>query len=107
MLSKMQILILFDFLADTGSLEQINYSKPNKFEAVAEMLQGVTGKSKDSWVEELNNYKCKGLYNYRDEGEMKQLIITLTNLSDILRRSGFRTITKELDIKIMQLEKGK
>lgn len=54
---------------NTGSLERIDYTKPNKFESVAEMLQGVTGKSKDSWVEELNNYKCKGLYNYRDDGE--------------------------------------
>jgi hypothetical protein len=104
-LSKKQILILFDLFADNGSLERIDYTKPNKFEAVAEMLQGVNGKSKDSWVEELYNYKDKGIYHYRDQGELRQLIKTITNLVEILRKSGFRNLAKAGDKKIRELEK--
>jgi len=102
--SKKQILILFSMLADTGSMERIDYSKSNKFEAVAEMLQAINGKSIESWVEELNNYKNKGLYHYRDQGELGQLIITLTNLAETLRKSGFRTLAKVADKKIKELE---
>lgn len=104
-LSKKQILIFFDLLAETGNLEKVDYTKPNKFEAVAEMLQAVTGKSKDSWLEELKNYKNKGLYDYRDEGELRQLIKTLTNLSDTFRKSGLRKISKAADSKIIKIEK--
>jgi hypothetical protein len=104
-LSKKQILILFDLFADSGSLERIDYTKPNKFEAVAEMLHGVNGKSKDSWVEELYNYKEKEIYHYRDQGELRQLIKTITNLVEILRKSGFRNLAKAGDKKIRELEK--
>lgn len=103
-LSKKQILILFDLLADTGSLEKIDFSKPNKFEAVAEMLQAITGKGKDTWVEELKNYKNKGVYDYQNEGQLKQLIISITNLSEVLRKAGFRIMAKAADNKLRKLE---
>lgn len=104
-LSKKQILILFDLLANTKDIEKIDYTRPNKFESVAELLQALNGKSLSTWVEELNNYKTKGLYYYSDKGELKHLISTLTNLSDRLRKSGFLTLAKEADKKIRELGK--
>jgi hypothetical protein len=104
--SKKQILIFFDLLASTGNLERIDFTKPNRFEAVAEMLQAVTGKSKSSWVEELKAYKNAGLYGYRGEGELKQLMIILTNLSQISRKGGFRNIANVAEKKLRDLENG-
>jgi hypothetical protein len=103
-LSKKQILILFDLLAEKGSIERIDFTKPNKFESVAELLQALNGKSISTWLEELNNYKGKGLYYYSDNGGLKQLISTLTNLSDKLRKSGFRILANEADKRIRELE---
>ena len=103
--SKRQILILFDLLADKGRIDRIDYTKPLKFESVAEMLQALNGKSIDTWIEELNNYKTKGLYYYSNKGELKQLIKTLINLSETLRKSGFRILANEADKKIRELEK--
>jgi len=103
-LSKKQILILFELLADKGNIERIDFSKPNKFKDVTELLHAVNGKSKSSWEEELNNYKDKGPYYYRDEGELTELIKTLTNLSEIARKSGFRALAKAADRKIKELE---
>jgi hypothetical protein len=103
-LTKRQILILFDLLADKGNIERIDYTKPNKFKDVSELFHAVNGKSKSTWEEELNNYKDKGPYYYRDEGELKHLISTLTNLSEKLRKSGFRLLAKEADKKIKELE---
>jgi hypothetical protein len=102
--SKKQILILFDLLNNTGGIERIDYTNPNKFESVAEMLQALNGKSIATWVEELNNYKIKGLYYYSNEGEFKELIRILTNLSEKLRKSGFRVLANEADKKIKELE---
>ena len=103
-LTKRQILILFDLLADKGNIERVDYAKQNKFESVAELFHAINGKSKSTWEEELHNYKDKGPYYYRDEGELKQLISTVTNLSEKLRKSGFRVLAKEADKKIRELE---
>jgi hypothetical protein len=64
----------------------------------------LNGKSKDAWVEELYNYKNKRIYHYR-EGELSQLIKTITNLVEVLRKSGFRNLAKAGDKKIRELEK--
>lgn len=103
-LSKKQILILFDLLADKGNLEKIDYSKPSKFESVAELLHALNGKSKSTWEEELKNYKTKGLYNYNGEGELNQLIKDITSLSNIVRKSVFRSLANAADKKIKELE---
>jgi hypothetical protein len=89
-LTKKQILIFFDLLAEKGSIERIDYSNPKKFESVVELLHGLNGKSKSTWEEELKNHKNKGLYYYTNEGELNQLIKDLTSLSNITRKSGFR-----------------
>jgi hypothetical protein len=44
------------------------------------------------------------LYEFKNEGERKQLIITLTNLSEAFRKAGFRSISKAADKKLIELE---
>lgn len=105
--SKRQILILFDLLAETSKLEKIDFSKPNRFDAIADLLVAITGKSKESWIEELKDWRNKELYAHKDEGELKQLIITITNLSDTLRTAGFRSLSKVADKKLIELQRLK
>jgi hypothetical protein len=57
-----------------------------------------------SWEEELNDYKNRGLYYFSNEGEWKELLKTLTNLSETVRKSGFRVFAKPVDKKIRKLE---
>jgi hypothetical protein len=102
--SKKQILILFDLLAETGKVEKIDFARPNKFDSIAELLCAITGKSKDSWVEQLKNFRNKGLYEFNNDGERKQLIVTLTNLADIFRKAKFRFLSNEIDKKLRALE---
>lgn len=102
--SKKQILILFDLLAETGKLEKIDFTRPNKFDSIAELLFAITGKVKDSWVEQLKDARNKGLYEFKNEGERKQLVVTLTNLSDVFRKAGFRSVAKVADKKLIELE---
>jgi hypothetical protein len=102
--SKKQILILFDLLSETGKLEKIDFTRPNKFDSIADLLSAVTGKSKDSWVEQLKDGRNKGLYEFRNEGERKQLIVILTNLSEVIRKAGFRKLSNGADNKIRVIE---
>ena len=102
--TKRQILILFDLLAEKENIERVDYTKPNKFESAAELFHAVNGKSKGTWEEELHNFKDKGPYHYKDESELKELIKTLSNLSDIARKSGFRVLAKAADKKIKEFE---
>ncbi len=60
--SKKQMLILFDLLAENGAIEKIDYSKPNRFDSMATMLQAVSGKSKESIMEQLKDTRSNGLY---------------------------------------------
>jgi hypothetical protein len=46
--SKKQILIWLDLQADLCKMERIDFTKPNKFEAIAGLLQAINGKSKES-----------------------------------------------------------
>lgn len=103
--SKKQLLILFDLLAESKAVDKIDYSKPNKFDGIATMLRAVSGKSKDSILEQLKDTRTNGLYSFENEGELKQLIITLTNLSDIFRKAGFRIVANIADKKIRELER--
>ncbi len=102
--SKKQLLILFDLLSENNAIDKIDYSKPNKFESIAIMLQAVTGKSKNSIIEELKDTRRDGLYAFQNIGELNQLIITLTNLSDTFRIAGFRSIANKADKKLRELE---
>lgn len=103
--SKKQILILFYLIAENGRLEKIDFTRPNKFDSIAALLYAITGKSKDSWVEQLKDGRNKGLYEFNNKGERKQLIVTLTNLSDFFRKAGFRTFAMIADKKMREIEK--
>jgi len=71
------------------------------------MLQAVTGKSKDSIMEQLKDTRRDGLYSFQNIGELNQLIVTLTNLSEIFRSAGFRSIANMADKKLRELERMK
>ncbi len=103
--SKKQILILFDLLAETCKLEKIDFTRPNKFDSIADLLSAITGKSKDSWIEQLKDCRNKRLYEFQNDGELKQLIVTITNLSEIFRKAGFRYVANNAEKKILELEK--
>lgn len=105
--SKRQILIMFDLLAENYKLEQIDFNKPNRFDAIANLLVAATGKSKESWIGELKDWRGKDLYNYNSDGELGQLIIIITNLSEMFRSAGFRSISKVADKKLIELQKLK
>jgi len=106
--SKKQILIILDLQAQTGgNFEKIDFSKTNKFEGLAALLHAFNGKSEDSWIEELNNYKTKGLYTFHSQGELRQLIADLTNIAAYYRKAGFRSIVTLADKKIRELERYK
>ena len=103
--SKKQVLILFDLIAQTSSkIESIDLCKPNKFPDIAHFLHALTGKSQETWIEELKDYSSGDLYGYNTPGELNQLMSTLSNLADILRKSGLRTLASQADKKIRELD---
>jgi hypothetical protein len=102
--SKKQILIFFDLLSETGKVEKIDFTRPNKFDSIADLLCAITNKCKESWIDQLKDCRNKGLYESRNEGELKQLIVTLTNFSEVFRKAGFRSIAVIADKKIRDLE---
>ena len=55
-------------------------------------------------MEQLKDVSHKGLYSFKAIGELNQLIITITNLADNLRRAGFRSIAISADKKLRELE---
>jgi hypothetical protein len=69
--SKKQILIFFDLLADSKTIEKVDYTKPNKLQDIAVMLQAISGKKTEAWVEELKNCRNHGLYPFHSKGELE------------------------------------
>jgi hypothetical protein len=102
--SKKQVLIFFDMLHQAGGLERIDLNKPNKLDAIAQFFQGITGKGKETWLETLKDYHDKDLYKCQTPGERSQLINTLTNLADITRAAGLRSVSSLVDKKIREIE---
>ncbi len=106
--SKRQLLMFFDLLSkQTTPLEKIDFTKPARFDALAGLLHAISGKSKASIIEELNDYRTKGLYDGQKDGERDQTIAALSNLAETFRKAGFRSIAKEADKKIVELERNK
>lgn len=64
----------------------------------------ISGKSKQSWPEEMKNYRSKNLYECSGAGDLKQLVATITNLSETMRKAGFREISHLADKKIRELK---
>jgi hypothetical protein len=105
--SKKQVLIFFDLLSSTSNLEPIDLSKPTTFERAAAFFHALTGRSIESWTEELNDYKTKDLYAFHSPGELQQLINAISNLAEFLRKAGFRSLVTLADKKIRELERRK
>jgi hypothetical protein len=103
--SKKQILLLFDLLSKSGNLDPIDLEKPNKFDAYADLLHALTGKSRQSFKEELHDYHTKGLYEWHTPGEFTQLINTLTQLLTYFEKAGFDFFANTIDKKIRTLRK--
>jgi hypothetical protein len=105
--SKKQTLIFFDLLSQCKDFDPIDYTKPNKFEAYADLLHALTGKNQQSIVEELHYYRNHQLYEWHTQAQLNQLIIILTNLADKFRKAGFRSFVKLADKKIRELESAR
>lgn len=105
--SKKQLLIFFDLLSECNVIDKIDYAKPNRFDNIAVMLQAISGKSKDSILAQLKDTRSDGLYSFQNIGELNQLIVTITNLSDTFRKAGFRSIANMADKKLRELERLK
>jgi hypothetical protein len=103
--SKKQVLIFFDMLHQSVKLERIDLSKPNRFDAIAQFFQALTGKGKETWVETLKDYHNNNLYEFHTLGERNQLLSTLTNLADITRTAGLRSVASLADKKIREIER--
>jgi len=103
-LSKWQILVFFDLLAQSAKLEKIDLSRPNRFDGYAEFLHALTGKAKGSWIDELKDYRGKDLYEYHKDGQLDEIINGLANLADKLRAAGLRSMAILADKKIIELE---
>ena len=105
--SKRQVLILLDLLSEANAIERIDFRKPNKFPDIATLCHALTGKSASSFTEELAGYRHKDIYQFNTSGERDQLIVALTNLANAFRAAGFRSIAKQADKKIRELENSK
>jgi hypothetical protein len=102
--SKKQLLILFDLLSETNAIERIDFHKPNKFPDIATLFHALTGKAASSFTKELDDRRHKDIYQFHTAGERDQLIVALTNLANIFRAAGFRSIAKQADKKIKEIE---
>jgi hypothetical protein len=105
--SKKQLLILFDLVSEEARIEAIDLGRPNKFDGFADLLHALTGKSKETWMEELKDYQNKSLYEAYTLGELRELINSITTIANVFRAAGFRSVAKIADKKISELEKRK
>lgn len=105
--SKKQVLILFDLLAQVAKIERIDLNRSNKLDAIAQFFQALTGKGKETWLAALKDYRNKDLYECHTDGERKQLVTVLENVSNLCRNAGLRSIADLADKKIMELEAKK
>ena len=102
--SKKQLLLFFDLLHHDKKLEPLDLNNPQKTKAIAHLLQAISGKVEDSWLDELDKYRRKDLYTYHADGERQELIRILINLRDKCHAAGLHTIVKAADKKIIELE---
>jgi hypothetical protein len=105
--SKRQVIIFLELLSQCPKFEYPDLQNPNKHESFAQFLHALTGKSKETWLEALQNYRAKDLYAFHDSHELGNLLNALTNLSDTLRTAGLRTLSNQAIKKIKELEAKK
>jgi len=106
--SKRQWLMFSDFLSDISPLEKIDFGRPRKFDKIAGFLHALSGKDKESFVSELNYYKNNGgLYKTKSLGELKQLIIALTDMFETFRNASQPDLEELTNKKIVELKAEK
>lgn len=106
--SKRQMLIFFDLLSVLGRMEKIDFKKTSRYALLATLFHAITGRSKESIIEELYDYRHKkDLYECKGDGEIDQLVIVLTNLAAPFRDAGFEAFAKLVDQKIDALRQQK
>jgi hypothetical protein len=105
--SKKQLLLFFDLLSENAGLERIDFQKPTKFQGISELFHAISGKSASSFKGELDDHRNKSLYKCHTPGEFDQFIRDLTNLANAFRAAGFRSIARQADKKITELEAAK
>lgn len=105
--TKRQILIFFDLLSGISTLEKVDLTKTAKFDGIAALLHALTGKSKESFIDEMKDHRNNGLYAFNTPGERNELIGILNNLSDAFRKAGFRSLATQADLKIKELDATK
>lgn len=101
--SKKQVLILFDLLAQTDTLEPFRLDNPDKHQAIAKFLVALTGKGLDTWLETLKDYHANHLYAFHTPAERANLMSILTNIADTAHAAGLRTITEQAEKNIRLL----
>jgi hypothetical protein len=105
--SKKQLLMFFDLLSETNAIERIDFSKPTKFDDIAALFYALSGKAANSFKEELDDHRHKGLYQFHTTSERDQLIKDLTGLAKPFQTAGFWSVGKQADRKIKQLKAAK
>jgi hypothetical protein len=101
--SKRQILILFDLFAQSAKKDGLDLRKVQKHPDIARFLQAVTGKGKDTWMEMLQNYRDNDLYAFNSPTERSNLVGNLTNIANVTRNAGLRSITSLAEKQIKKL----
>ena len=102
--SKKQALIFFDLLSECEGFDAIDYQRPTRFPLYADILHALTGKGKNTLLEELDKHRTRGLYEWHTQGELNSLINTLTSLETCFREAGFKSFTKIISKKLRDLE---
>jgi hypothetical protein len=106
--SKRQWLIIFDLFSEMSKLEKIDFSKSNKLADIADLFHALTGKSKTSFLDELKEYRnTEDLYRTNNKEELQNLISTISNLSGIFHKAGFRSFSTVANKKMNELETKK
>lgn len=103
-LSKRQILMLFDLFADVYGVKRLDLADKRNYKKLARFLHALTGKSTQSFMEEMNHYCHNNLYEWHTMEELDQLIIMTKNLVTIVESGGFAAAAELGNTKIKQME---
>jgi hypothetical protein len=101
--SKRQMLIYFDLLHAAYGVERLKIENRNCHYNIARFLHEATGRPQSAWLDELRSYRNRGLYDCQTDGEIDQLLNTLTDMRESLQGAVFNELVKKLDNKKVEL----
>lgn len=105
--SKKQVLILFDLLSLIGKKDRIDLHMTNNHANIAQFFHALTGKGCNTWMETLRDYPDNDLYAFNTPEERSHLIGILTNISNIAKSAGLRSLSTNAEKKRRALEDTK